>query len=143
MVGEPKSIWLKAKVQTVSNTSLLIGENWPELLQVLFVSSQSQDPGQRESAFRIFTTTPGIIEKQHEATVLSAFTKGFKDSDVTVSWHLYARGVPANCTLGSNCRNGSILLILHIDPEEFEEEVLLFSPRNSQHSTAVKGFRGF
>lgn len=62
-----------------------VGENWPELLQVLFVTSQSQDPGQREGAFRIFTTTPGIIEKQHEETVLAAFTKGFKDSEVTVS----------------------------------------------------------
>lgn len=61
------------------------GENWPELLQVLFVASQSQYPGQREGAFRIFTTTPGIIEKQHEDTVLGAFTKGFKDEDVTVS----------------------------------------------------------
>ena len=61
-----------------------LGENWPELLQVLFVASQSQDAGQREVAFRIFTTTPGIIEKQHEETVLSAFTKGFEDVDVIV-----------------------------------------------------------
>ena len=60
------------------------GENWPELLQVLFVASQSQDAGQREVAFRIFTTTPGIIEKQHEDTVLAAFTKGFEDTDVVV-----------------------------------------------------------
>ena len=60
------------------------GENWPELLQALFVASQSPDPGQREGAFRIFTATPGVIEKQHEETVLAAFTKGFKDSDVIV-----------------------------------------------------------
>ena len=60
------------------------GENWSELLQVLFVASQSQDAGQREAAFRIFTTTPGIIEKQHEETVMGAFTKGFEDADVTV-----------------------------------------------------------
>ena len=60
------------------------GENWPELLQVLFVASQSQDAGQREGAFRIFTTTPGIIEKQHEETVLGAFTKGFEDNNVIV-----------------------------------------------------------
>lgn len=60
------------------------GENWPELLQVLFVASQSQDAGQREGAFRIFTTTPGIIEKQHEETVLGAFTKGFEDTNVIV-----------------------------------------------------------
>ncbi len=61
-----------------------VGENWPELLHALFTFSQSQDPGQREGAFRIFTTTPGIIEKQHEETVLGAFTKGFKDDDISV-----------------------------------------------------------
>jgi hypothetical protein len=44
----------------------------------------SDQVGQRENAFRIFSTTPGIIEKQHEDTVLSAFTKGFKDTDVAV-----------------------------------------------------------
>ncbi len=48
------------------------------------MASQSPDAGQREGAFRIFTATPGIIEKQHEETVLGAFTKGFKDSDVIV-----------------------------------------------------------
>ncbi|KAI1000584.1 Importin subunit beta-3 [Podosphaera aphanis] len=57
---------------------------WPEVLGVLFTLSISQIVGQREIAFRIFSTTPGIIEKQHEDTVLSAFTKGFKDSEVTV-----------------------------------------------------------
>lgn len=60
------------------------GENWPELLQGLFMASQSPDAGQREGAFRIFRTTPGIIEKQHETTVLAVFTKGFKDDDVSV-----------------------------------------------------------
>lgn len=60
------------------------GENWPELLQFLFIASQSPDSGQREGAFRIFTTTPGIIEKQHESSVLAVFTKGFKDDDVSV-----------------------------------------------------------
>ena len=60
------------------------GDNWPELLQTLFLASQSPEAGQREGAFRIFTVTPGIIQKQHEETVLGAFTKGFKDSDVTV-----------------------------------------------------------
>ena len=48
------------------------------------MASQSHDAGQREGAFRIFTTTPGIIEKQHEETVLAAFTKGFEDADIIV-----------------------------------------------------------
>lgn len=61
------------------------GEPWPELLGALFNASQSADAGQREAAFRIFTTTPGIIEAQHEDTVLGAFTKGFKDDDTTVN----------------------------------------------------------
>ena len=55
------------------------------MLQVLFNASQSPDSGQREGAFRIFTTTPGIIEKQHENTVVAVFTKGFKDDEVFVS----------------------------------------------------------
>jgi hypothetical protein len=64
-----------------------IDQQWPELLGILFTLSNSKEAGQRENAYRIFATTPGIIEKQHEDTVLSAFTRGFKDEDVTVSNH--------------------------------------------------------
>lgn len=63
----------------------IVDQQWPELLGILFQLSQSADAGQRENAYRIFATTPGIIEKQHEDTVLSAFTKGFKDDEVAVS----------------------------------------------------------
>ncbi|KAK5164699.1 hypothetical protein LTR04_001731 [Oleoguttula sp. CCFEE 6159] len=60
------------------------GEPWPELLGALFQASQSDDSGHRETAFRIFAMTPGIIEKQHEDVVLAAFTKGFKDDASSV-----------------------------------------------------------
>ncbi|KAJ5818676.1 hypothetical protein N7474_004267 [Penicillium riverlandense] len=60
------------------------GDSWPDLLQVLFTASQSPEAGLRETAFRIFTTTPGIIEKQHEDTVLGVFSKGFKDDNISV-----------------------------------------------------------
>ncbi|KAJ9134791.1 Importin beta-3 [Pleurostoma richardsiae] len=59
-------------------------ENWPELLGVLFQLSIAPDVGKRETAFRVFTTTPGIIEKQHEDGVAQAFTRGFKDDAVQV-----------------------------------------------------------
>lgn len=59
-------------------------EPWPELLTVLFQLSIAEDPGKRESAFRVFNTTPGIIEKQHHEAVGQAFTKGFKDDSVGV-----------------------------------------------------------
>ena len=60
------------------------GESWNDLLGALFHASQAPDSGQRETAFRIFATTPGIIERQHEEVVLSAFTRGFKDPDTNV-----------------------------------------------------------
>jgi len=59
-------------------------QQWPELLSALFQASQSPDAGQREGAFRIFTTTPAIIEKQHEDAVQGAFAKAFKDTEVGV-----------------------------------------------------------
>ena len=59
-------------------------DNWNELLGALFQASQSPDAGQRECAFRIFTATPGIIEKQHEGAVLEVFSKGLKDNNLDV-----------------------------------------------------------
>lgn len=63
-----------------------IGVAWPELLGALFQASQSTHAGQRETAFRIFSTTPGIIEKQHEDVVMTAFKGGFADSDTNVGF---------------------------------------------------------
>ena len=63
----------------------LLDDDWTEILSVLFTLSNSAEIGQRDIAYRIFSTTPGIIEKQHEEMVLAAFTKGFKDVDVSVS----------------------------------------------------------
>ncbi|KAI1646889.1 ARM repeat-containing protein [Daldinia loculata] len=59
-------------------------EQWPEILAVLFNLSVATDAGQRETAFRVFATTPGIIEKQHDNAVLDAFNRGFKDDSVAV-----------------------------------------------------------
>ncbi|KXJ90626.1 armadillo-type protein [Microdochium bolleyi] len=57
---------------------------WPEILPILFNLSVADDAGKRETAFRVFATTPGIIEKQHESAVLEAFSRGFKDDSVSV-----------------------------------------------------------
>jgi hypothetical protein len=57
---------------------------WPELLGALFQASQSQDAAQRENAFRIFSTTPQIIEKQHEDVVMTSFKGGFADGETSV-----------------------------------------------------------
>lgn len=61
-------------------TGLLADEPWTELLNALFQASKSSDSGIREGAFRIFTTTPGIIEKQHGELVKEVFLAGFHDS---------------------------------------------------------------
>ncbi|KAF8250201.1 ARM repeat-containing protein [Wilcoxina mikolae CBS 423.85] len=59
-------------------------EPWPELLNSLFQASKSQEASHREGAFRIFTTTPGIIEKQHGEVVKDVFSAGFHDADQNV-----------------------------------------------------------
>jgi hypothetical protein len=59
-------------------------DSWPELLGGLFQLSLSPEAEKRETAFRVFATTPGVIEKQHEDAVIQAFDKGFKDDSVSV-----------------------------------------------------------
>lgn len=78
-------------------TLLLQGDSWPELLGVLFQASQSTEPGLREASFRIFTTTPSIIEKQHEDAVLNVFSKGFKDDHIAVCISTYCQSYRTAC----------------------------------------------
>lgn len=59
-------------------------DTWPELLGALFQASNSPEAGMRESAFKIFESTPGIIEKQHENAVLEVFNRGIKDPEADV-----------------------------------------------------------
>jgi hypothetical protein len=65
-------------------TSVVLDEPWHELLSALFQASESADASHREGAFRIFTTTPGIIEKQHGELVKKVFVQGFNDPDQKV-----------------------------------------------------------
>lgn len=73
----------RGKILYCAKTS--IGQSWPELLSVLVLLSQAPIIGQRESAFRIFATTPAIIEKQHAESVKGAFSKAFKDDAIEVN----------------------------------------------------------
>lgn len=74
-------------VSISTGAHILLGENetWVELLVALFEASQSADAGMRDCAFRIFATTPGVIEREHEGAVQNVFLKGFKDNSVDVS----------------------------------------------------------
>ncbi|KAM0324546.1 hypothetical protein ACHAQA_007931 [Verticillium albo-atrum] len=59
-------------------------DSWPELLGALFQLSMAPEAEKRETAFRVFATTPSVIEKQHEEGVMQAFQKGFKDESIQV-----------------------------------------------------------
>ncbi|KAL1886014.1 importin subunit beta-3 [Ceratocystis pirilliformis] len=59
-------------------------DSWPELLNALFQLSIAPESEKRETAFRVFATTPAIIEKQHEEAIAGVFGKGFKDEAVSV-----------------------------------------------------------
>lgn len=58
--------------------------SWSELLGALFQASKSPDASHREGAFRIFSTTPGIMEKQPAEAVRGAFLAGFGDESLEV-----------------------------------------------------------
>ncbi|KAJ5679014.1 Importin subunit beta-3 [Penicillium macrosclerotiorum] len=120
------------------------GEQWPELLGVLFQASQSAEAGLRETAFRIFNTTPGIIEQQHEDAVVSVFTKGFEDENISVcSPHSHiskiARQTPSDPRpLGANCRHGSLRRHVPLYPQEVPAQVLPPRARPFEHPSPLK-----
>lgn len=98
-------------------------EDWDDLGKALHQASTSLEAGLRETAFRVFTTTPGIIEKEeHENVVLGVFSNGFKDENIAVCFDtrdpnstllvIASFKTSLVCSsiglLGTNCRHGSL-----------------------------------
>lgn len=54
---------------------------WPELLPALFSASTSQDASFRESAFRVFSSTPELIDLSYINEILPVFKAGFGDAN--------------------------------------------------------------
>ncbi|KAH3667090.1 hypothetical protein WICMUC_005437, partial [Wickerhamomyces mucosus] len=54
---------------------------WPELLPALFNATKNEDPSFRESAFRIFTSNPGLIDLQYINEILPVYHSGFEDGN--------------------------------------------------------------
>lgn len=100
------SLGLRSVVVDISGLTsgvsfLFLGDQWPELLGILFQASQSPDAGLREASFRIFSTTPSVIEKPHEDAVIGVFGKGFKDDVVSVC--ITGLWVPENNNINLYC----------------------------------------
>lgn len=58
--------------------------SWSELVPALFAAAQNPDPSFRESAFRVFTTTPALLDKSYIENVVPIFNSGFEDSSDSV-----------------------------------------------------------
>lgn len=84
ILRNPRSSRPPAFLKPSPFSNLVADQQWPEILAVLFNLSVAPDAGKRETAYRVFATTPGIIERQHESAVLEAFNRGFKDDSVAV-----------------------------------------------------------
>ncbi|KAK7990628.1 hypothetical protein PG990_014908 [Apiospora arundinis] len=98
-------------------------DTWPQILGSLFELSMAPDAGKRETAYRVFATTPGIIERQHEVAVMEAFSRGFKDESVAV---------------GTTSGYGGIRLLLPQSGQEGPAQILCSPARRSQHSPPIK-----
>ena len=88
----------------------------------------------------MFTTTPGIIEKQHEEAVVEVFTKGFKDDNISVCERL---AVPFKLNfdllLGTDFRYGSFRLVVPVDLQKVPAQILRPHARPSQHPSSPQG----
>lgn len=113
---------------------------WPELLGALFQASQSQDPHQRENAFRIFSTTPQIIEKQHEDVVVTAFKGGFADSETSVRVLLHPQILLLTDAIGTNRCRRSLRLVLPLHHQKDPVQVLHAHSGDPEHPPADQGF---
>jgi hypothetical protein len=58
---------------------LISVESWPELLNALFQSTKSPEAAHRESAFRVFTALPTLVDKQHTDILKDVFLAGLQD----------------------------------------------------------------
>ncbi|ODV97107.1 hypothetical protein PACTADRAFT_74674 [Pachysolen tannophilus NRRL Y-2460] len=54
---------------------------WPELLPALFQAAKNEESSFRESAFRVFSSSPELIDKSYINEVLPIFHAGFEDSN--------------------------------------------------------------
>ncbi|KAJ1723452.1 importin subunit beta-3 [Coemansia erecta] len=59
-------------------------ESWPELLGALYACAQDADAQRRESAYRVFTACPELLESQDAAAISGAFAGAFGDGDAAV-----------------------------------------------------------
>lgn len=55
--------------------------SWDELIPALFQATTNNDPSFRESAFRVFSSAPELIDKSYINQVLPIFKAGFEDSN--------------------------------------------------------------
>ena len=118
---------------------MTIDERWTELLQALFQLAQAEEADKRETAYRVFATTPGIIGKEQEEAVIVAFQKGFKDDAVKVSTHHTRRGIPTvnrSAILGAALCYGCICILFQDHLEEKSEQILSLDTRRAQHLAA-------
>lgn len=55
--------------------------SWNELIPALFQATKNSDPSFRESAFRVFSSAPELIDKSYINEVLPIFNTGFDDEN--------------------------------------------------------------
>lgn len=76
--------------------------------------------------------------------MLSSFTKGFKDTDISVRVRgLYLIGHYANGIPGTDSGNGGLLVLFCMHSEEGTEKILPAGSGDLKHTTSSQGSRGF
>ncbi|CAI5757055.1 unnamed protein product [Candida verbasci] len=72
---------LSDAISEVSKEDASPSGTWNELIPALFEATKAQDPSFRESAFRVFSSSPELIDKTYINDVLPIYNAGFDDSN--------------------------------------------------------------
>lgn len=72
---------LSDAISEVAKEASLTPGSWPELIPTLFEATASPDSSIRQSAFRVFSSAPELIDQSHMEQVSGIFARGFEDTD--------------------------------------------------------------
>ncbi|KAI3402773.2 PSE1 [Candida oxycetoniae] len=67
-------------ISEVSKEDCSPSGTWNELIPALFAAAKNQDPSFRESAFRVFATSPELIDQSYFNELLPIYSAGFDDT---------------------------------------------------------------
>ncbi|KAI0090866.1 ARM repeat-containing protein [Irpex rosettiformis] len=116
LLNESSAVVKRRAVDTVAdlaNNSMSRGRPWHALQQQAFSMAQSEDPSNRESAYRVFAGSPNLIIDLQPQTVLAILEKGLQDPQSVEIRHAALRASVAFLSASDIAQQAQALPLLY------------------------------